>query len=513
MLMKANYYLSSFFWSTVSKILNAILGFVSIPIFLDVFGKAEYGIISIAMACNAYMYVLDLGMNVGAVKYYSQWKSEGKFELIERVTRTNITFYLLISIINIFLLFGLFKSGEYIFSVSYDLVPLLNSCFLILAGFCVLNWLGAVFYQLLVANELLSYAMKVQCLQVGLKFLLLFVIVRCHISVITYFFLYSLIVALPVFPYAYKCMANSYLRSIVPAFYFSDFKKVLFYSISIFALTILQVTAVQSRPIVISMFAENGELMVADFRVVELIPSFLIVLCGMFSSIFLPKTSSLVAKNDTKELCSFASKWTLRTSILTNFVCVPFILCASDVIYAYIGSGYEYLSVWLSIWCMTVILQIHTTPGNAIILAYGRTKPLIVITFLACFISIVLNISLLGQFGVGAAIISYLVYVIIIVSQYYFYYYKRVVHLPSMRMLKGFVFPTLLAFSIMFLCLLSEKVVPEIFTYSNRHEAIISCILKVGVWFVMYAMALQFTGIVNIKDVIGYFPFEKKNRL
>jgi hypothetical protein len=82
-----------------------------------------------------------------------------------------------------------------------------------------------------------------------------------------------------------------------------------------------------------------------------------------------------------------------------------------------------------------------------------------------------------------------------------------------MRMLKGFVFPTLLAFSIMFLCLLSEKVVPEIFTYSNRHEAIISCILKVGVWFVMYAMALQFTGIVNIKDVIGYFPFEKKNRL
>ena len=75
---------------------------------------------------------------------------------------------------------------------------------------------------------------------------------------------------------------------------------------------------------------------------------------------------------------------------------------------------------------------------------------------------------------------------------------------------KGFIFPTLLAFFAMFLCLVSEKVVPEIFTYSNRYEAIVSCVLKVGVWFVLYAVALQFTGIVNIKDVIRYFPFEKK---
>ena len=76
-----NYYVSSFFWSTSAKVLNAILGFISIPLLLGYYGKADYGILSIATACNAYMHVLDLGMNTGAVKFFSQWRAEGKDKL------------------------------------------------------------------------------------------------------------------------------------------------------------------------------------------------------------------------------------------------------------------------------------------------------------------------------------------------------------------------------------------------------------------------------------------------
>ncbi len=39
-----NYYLSSFFWSTVSKLLNAVWGFITVPLLLGYFGKAEYGL-------------------------------------------------------------------------------------------------------------------------------------------------------------------------------------------------------------------------------------------------------------------------------------------------------------------------------------------------------------------------------------------------------------------------------------------------------------------------------------
>ncbi len=44
------------------------------------------------------MSLLDLGMNSGAVKYYSQWAVEGKKDLIYRVAQSN-TFFLYIDII------------------------------------------------------------------------------------------------------------------------------------------------------------------------------------------------------------------------------------------------------------------------------------------------------------------------------------------------------------------------------------------------------------------------------
>ena len=100
-----NYYLSSFFWSTVSKLLNAVLGFITVPLLLGYFGKAEYGVISIATAWNAYMHLLDLGMNTGAVKFFSQWAAKGDKAKINRVARTNITFYIFVALVNsVFLL-------------------------------------------------------------------------------------------------------------------------------------------------------------------------------------------------------------------------------------------------------------------------------------------------------------------------------------------------------------------------------------------------------------------------
>lgn len=509
MIKTSNYYISTFFWSTTSKILNAIFGFISVPILLDEFGKSDYGILSIAMACNAYMYVLDLGMNVGAVKFYSQWKTEDKLDLLDRVVRTNITFYLFIALINVLLLLGCIFWGSSIFSISAEKVSLLNSCFFILIVFSALNWVGAVFYQLLVANEMLGFAMKVQCVQVLLKAALIVVVFYAEIPLLAYFFFFTLIVSIPVIPYAIECRKKSLIKTLIPAFYFSDLKVVLLYSLSIFALTLLQVTAVQSRPIILGIFSNNGDLAVADFRIVELIPAFLIVICGMFSSIFLPRTSSIVARGDNQELIDFANKWTLRTSLLANLLCVPFILCASEVLYAYVGPDYNQLAIWLAVWCFTVILQIHTTPGNAIVLAHGKTKPLVVVTFFACMLSIGVNIVLVPYLGLGAAVLSYLLYVLIIIAQYYLYYYTNILHLHSLKMFKNFIIPTLLALLSLAVCIALGRYCEEFLSYSTRWDTIRVCILKVGIWVWFYIFTLRITGVV--KSLRGITDIIKKN--
>ena len=158
-----SYFFSSFFWSTLSRILNAIFGFVSVPLLLGYFGKAEYGLLSIATACNGYMHLMDLGMNTGAIKFFAQWEAEGKRDMVYKVSRTNTTFYLIISVINIIGLFALAFWGENLFSVTHEQFATLRYCFLILALFSCISWVTTVYTQLLTADKKIAFTQQVQC--------------------------------------------------------------------------------------------------------------------------------------------------------------------------------------------------------------------------------------------------------------------------------------------------------------------------------------------------------------
>ena len=172
MSLRNNYYVSSFFWSTLSKILTAIVGFISVPLLLGYYGKAEYGILSIATACNGYMHLLDLGMNVGAVKFFSQWKAEGKIDKVYRVARTNITFYGIIALINIAGLLLLAFWGKSFFAITDLQFVTLQKCLIVIALFSILSWGATTFNQLLIADKQMAFTMQMQCVTGLLKGLL-----------------------------------------------------------------------------------------------------------------------------------------------------------------------------------------------------------------------------------------------------------------------------------------------------------------------------------------------------
>ena len=341
-MLKNNYYFSSFFWSTLQKILNAVLGFISVPLLLGYYGKAEYGILAIATACNGYMHLLDLGMNTGAIKFFSQWKAEGRQDIIYRVARTNITFYLIIACVNILGLIALAIWGESIFSVTHEQFLQLRMCLYIIAIFSVFSWGTTTFNQLLIADKQMAYTMQVQCVQTILKTLLIFVVLWANLSLTVYFFWLTAILALLLVPYAIKCRRDNLIDSLKPATYWKDFKIVLAFSLSIFALSLFQMTATQSRPIVLSIFSKNGAETVSEFRIIEVIPTFIIMICGTLSSVFLPKTSEMVVSGNRAEINRFAYRGTVLTSILATILCLPFILGSKEILVAYMGAGYAY---------------------------------------------------------------------------------------------------------------------------------------------------------------------------
>ena len=502
-----NYYFSSFFWSTFVKVLNAIIGFFSVPLLLGYYGKAEYGILGISTACNGYMNLLDLGMNTGAVKFFTQWKAEGRYDLISRVAQTNISFYGIISIINMAGLVALAIWGEGLFSVGHEQFLLLRSCLLILALFCVLSWGATTFNQLLIADMQLTFTMQVQSVISVLKALLIGAIFFFDLSFIAYFFLLTGLVATAVVPYAIKCKKDKLLNDIRPSFYWVDFKVVLFFSLSIFALSLFQMSATSSRPILLSVFALNGAEAVAEFKIIEVVPMFIIMICGTFSSIFLPKASEIISKNELKEKEHFAYKWTILTTVIANCLCFPFLVGSHHILNAYVGAEYEKLSIWLVIWIASTLLQIHSTPTNALVLAYGKTKFLVFVSGVACVISMVINALFAPKLGVGSAVLGYFVYIIINLCSYYGFYYQIVLKLSRRKILYCFLSPTICG-------VLSSTLIFLLFQYMNvcflnsRIFELVIFGLKAVLWFSLYVVLLLSLRIIQVRKRMIYTKYD-----
>lgn len=498
------YYISTFFWSIFQKVIAALYAFISVPILLDFYGKSSYGLLAVATSCNAYMHLLDLGMNQGATRFFSRWRTEGKNDMINRVARTNISFYAIISLINIVLLLALAYGGRNLFSVTDSEFIQLRSCLWILAIFSLFSWGTTTYNQLLIADGKLSYTLKLQCVVTFLKCFLVASVLLFRLPLTVYFFFLTAIIASLIVPYMWKCRHDRLIDSILPANYWKDFKVVLTFSLSLFALSIFQMTAKDTRPIILSMFAVDGAGSVAEYSIIGAIPQLIIMVGGTFSGIFLPKTSSMVVKDDKKEIADFAYKWTLRTTIVMSIIAFPFMICAKELLSAYVGSKYSYLAPWLIIWCATVLIQNHTAPLSSLIYGYGKTKMLVIVTAISCVISMILNATLCKIMGVGSAVVGYAIYVVIIIGMFYIYFNKKILHLNRLKVLICFLKPvaiaSVLAWAVSFIDIESET----FFNISNnRIFFLFVCIVKSLAWLVPFIAILQFSRIIDFRTLFS----------
>lgn len=498
--LKNNYYISSFFWSTSSKLLNAVFNFLAVPLLLGLYGKADYGLLAIATSCNGYMHLLDFGMNTGAVKFFSQWRTEGNVDMIRKVGATNTTFYLIVGVINILGLIALAIWGEPLFNISHPQFLILRQCLLIIALFSIFSWSIAPFSQLLTAYKQMAFVMQMESLLPLLKIILICFTLYFQLPMIHYFFGMTLILSSLLIPYAWRCLHDGIIKTLMPKWFWGDFKIVLIFSLSIFVLSLFRVTATQSRPILLSMFANDGAEAVAEYNIISVFPTFIIMLSGTFSSIFLPQASELVTHRNQRNIENFAYKWTTLSTLVVNILCIPFILGAQEVLKAYVGTSYVNLSLWLILWIATVLIQMHTTAGDALILAYGHTRPLVITSAIACTSSVVLNIVLCPWLQVGAAVVSYLFYVVIVIGVNYTFLYKHLLQLSRFKMLTCFLKPTFVgAITLAFCSLIPFDII--LGGSDNRWESILSFCMKGFTWLIIYILCVHLFHILPIQSI------------
>lgn len=493
---KLKYFTGSFSWGVIAKLLDAAIKFLTIPLLLSYFGKENYGLLTLAIATNAYMQLLDMGMNTGGIKFFSQWLASGKYDMINRVARTNISFYLLIGLLNSIILIVLGIWGEGLFKVTPEQFITFRCLLYILAAFSIVNWLTFVFNQLLIADEKISFTQQMLCVKSIIGLIVIGATITFKWSILQYFLCYLLANASVIFPYYYSCRKRKLIRSIIPTFYWKDFEVVFKYSLAILAMSVFQFTATYSRPLILGMFSNDGVGILTEYRVVEVFPIFIISLGGMLITIFLPKTSKAIQSNNRGKIEQIAYKGTRYTSVIVSLLCFPVMLSARELLELYVGEGYTYLSLWLVLWVFTLALYLHNSPVSSLVLATGKTKMLVYSSAISCVVSIVINALLTNKYGVGSAVIGYLVYIIIQVSFYYLYFNNKVLGLKSFKVFKAFIIPTSLGF-IVFLIVQFMGIEADLIIFQ--------LLLKTVIWVGAYLLLLGFFRVLDIKGLSVVF--------
>ncbi len=486
------YYANSFGWGVIAKVIDAGIKFITIPLLLKYFGEQDYGLLSLAIATNAYMQLLNMGINTGAIKFFSQWLVSGKNDLLDRVARTNLTFYLGIGIVNAIILVVIACYGENIFNVTARQFQSFQYLLLILTLTSIVSWTIMVFNQLLVADEKIAFTQQVFSVKALLNLLLVIVTVQFRFTLIQYFLYLSVLNTSILLPYMYLTRKLGLIKSFKPAFYWTDFYKILKYSLAIFAMGIFQYTATQSRPLILGIFSVEGSAILSQYRIIEVFPVFIISIGGMLISILLPRSSKAIQEGNNTEIEKIAYNGTKYSSILVTLLCIPIMLNAESILTLYVGEEYNYLSSWLFLWCLTVMLFLHNSPVASLLLSTGKTKQLVYSSGIACIISIIINAVLCDYFGVGSAVIGYLVYIIIQVSFYYLYFNTRVLKLNSVKIFRAFIIPTLLG-SIILIIVKSIGI--------SLENLYIDSIIKSILWGCIYVTTLFVFKVLEFREV------------
>ncbi len=419
---------SGVIWTLATNVINAVYGFISVPILINYFGKSEYGLIGLAMSINVYLRLLDMGFNSTNVRFFSAWLAEGKKDQVNKAFQTSLGFYGIIGIVNAGLLFILSFFSDSIFNVNAEQDVILKRLIYILCFTAFLSWLMSCFDQMVKATENVAYIQKCTLLsKIILIFVLLFT-VYCKFSVELYFVL-SCLATLTVIPlYIWKIRVETPFVNFLPKIHWLTFREMLPYSLNIFSFSLFQFSFYNLRPMFLGI--EGTVDSVADFKILNGITGVVAMLGGSFIGALLPSTSRIVAQQNKDAYYKVAYSGTLYVSIIMNFGCFGIMSIASELLIIYVGKDYLYLVPWLNFWLLSLLCS-HNQATSSLILAGNNIRAITYNTTVASVIGLIVTWFMIPQFQVGGTVIGYAVYQIIQIGFYYLYYWPKKMEINS----------------------------------------------------------------------------------
>lgn len=426
------------FWTTLLNLINGIYGFISVPLLIVYFGKADYGLIGLAISINIYLRLMDLGFNSTNVRFFSNWLAQKELENVKKLFQTSLAFYGCIGLLNAFILYGIACFSEQLFHLGSGQDIILKHLLHILAISAIISWFTSCFDQLIKAHEYIGWVQKVLILPKLAQLLILGLTIWCRFTIEGYYALtvFSMFIALPLIVYKIKQIAP-YI-SFWPKFDWLILKRILPYSINIFSFGIFQFSINYLRPVFLGIRGSIDN--VADYRILNGIIAVVLMLGGAFVGVILPSASKVVALGNRAAQDKIAYDGTKYITIALCLCCFGIMSVSKELLVLYVGESYLYLSFWLDVWLLTTLVA-HNQAISSLILSGSDIRAITYSTIVASVVGLLFCWFLIPHYKVGGTVIAYGVYGFIQIMFYYFYYWPKKMGINSFRIFKTSLFP------------------------------------------------------------------------
>lgn len=419
-------------WSTVVNVVNALYGFVSVPILLAYFGKSEYGLIALAMSVNVYLRLMDLGFNSTNVRFFSAWLAKRDYDKTTRMFRTSLAFYGTVGIVNALVIFVIACCSSSMFHLEPAQNVVLRQLFLVLMASAIVSWFSSCFDQLIKATENVAWIQQCTLLPKLVQVAVLVFTVWAKLGIVTYFLLttFAMFVVIPL--YVRKIRKELPFIRFSPKWDKQMLREILPYCLNIFSFSIFQFSFYNLRPVFLGM--QGTVEAVADFRILNGIASVVSLFASSFMGVLLPSSSKVVAQGNKKAYYRIAYDGTKYITIVLCFCTFGMMTVGSEVITLYVGESYLALIPWLNVWLLCT-LGVHNQAISSLILSGSDIRAITINTAVSSIIGLVLSWMFIPYYQIGGVVIAHVVYLLVQLLFYYIYYWPRVMQINSWRIL------------------------------------------------------------------------------
>lgn len=388
-------------------ILNMLVGLLYTPYMLRMMGQSEYGLYSLVASVISYLTVLDLGMGNAIIRYTAKFRAEGKTTEQYEMFGMFLVLYIVIGIIAFGAGLGLYYNVDNLFGATMTVVELDKARIMML--FLIFNlavtFPMSIFGSIITAYERFVFPKVVNIIRVVLNTAIMICLLEMGYKAIAMVVLQTVFNILTLIINYIYCKHKLRIKIFIRKFNWSFLKEVAIYSFWILLNVIMDRIYWNTGQFVLGAFV--GTAAVAVFAIAIQLENIYMQFSTAISTVFLPKVTGMVTKNDNrKEISDLFVKTGRIQYIVMSLILSGFIVFGRDFINLWAaGEGYKDVYIITLMFFATLLIPLIQNLGITILQARNQMKFRSLLYIGIAVVSLGFQIVLSKEYGgIGCAI-------------------------------------------------------------------------------------------------------------